>query len=62
MKSNLIHNSKEFLQVYLVRPSRCQELADPCKTLVYVGPSKSDFWENNNKQQTDKDKQVPTTC
>jgi hypothetical protein len=34
-----------FLRVYLVRPSRCQELAGPCKTLVYAGPSKSDLWD-----------------
>ncbi len=34
-----------FLRVYLVRPSRCQELAGPFKTLVYAGPSKSDLWD-----------------
>ncbi len=32
-----------FLQVYLLRPSKCQEPAGPCKTLVKAGSSKFDL-------------------
>jgi hypothetical protein len=34
-----------YLKVYLVKPSRCQELAGPCNTLVKAGSSKSDLWD-----------------
>ncbi len=40
-----IQPNNPFLQVYLVRHSKCQEFAGFWKTPVKAGTSKCDFWD-----------------
>jgi hypothetical protein len=45
VSNTFIQTKNPFLQVYLVRPSKCQEPAGFWKTLAKAGSSKCDLWD-----------------